>query len=107
MFENLKRLLAPKAPDAPVEKPPTPQTQIVGGATNEKNEYMRQGMLTPEQSHMKNVKSWRKIYRRGGPAAACCDTYPQFVMSNGYAFCCEDKDEALKERVAGRIVCPV
>ena len=97
MFENIKRLLAP-APPAP-EKQPTPTTQIVGGGTQEKNEFVRLGMLTPEQSHMKNVKSWRKIYRRGGPAAACCDTYPQFVMSNGYSFCCDDKDEALKERV--------
>ena len=48
---------------------------------------------------MSACKRWRKLYRRGGPAAACIDIFPQFVLSNGYEFCCEEGQEALKDRV--------
>lgn len=97
MFESVKRLLAP-APTVKVTTP-NPKTEIVGGASEGKPMYMRQGMLTPEESHVKNVRKWKKIYRKGGSAATCIDVFPLFVLSNGYEFCADEEDEALKEKV--------
>ena len=95
--DNIKRMLAPAEPVSTTT--PQPKTEIVGGAFDARPEYMRQGMLTPELSHLKCVKQWRKIYRRGGPAATCIDVFPQFVLSNGYEFCADEEDSALKEKV--------
>jgi len=95
LIDDIRRLVAPEPPTTV----PQPKTEIVGGASDSKPMYMRQGMLTPEESHVKNVRQWKKIYRRGGPAATCIDVFPQFVLSNGYEFCADEENEALKEKV--------
>ena len=96
-IDDIRRALVLQEPVS--TSTPQPKTEIVGGASDSKPMYMRCGMLTPEESHMKNVKKWKKIYRRGGPAATCIDVFPQFVLSNGYTFCADEENEVLKEKV--------
>jgi hypothetical protein len=97
MFEGLRHLIAPPVPTAP--EAPKPVTQIVGGGNAGKEEYRRLGFMGDKSSHITQVKKWRGMYRRGGPAAACIDAFPQFVLSNGYEFCCEEGMEDLKDKV--------
>jgi hypothetical protein len=95
MFERLRSLItAPK----PAQEP-TPQTQIVGGGNIGKSDFERMGYDTPDKNHVDNVRKWRKIYRRGGPAATCVDAFPLFTMSNSYEFTCEEGDKGLKDQV--------
>ena len=96
MFEGIKRYLAPAAP---MKEAPKPITEIRGGGNDKSDMYKRLGLYGGQRSHMKECRDWRKMYRRGGPAAACIDAYPLFVLSNGYRFCCEKGNEDLKQKV--------
>ena len=75
-------------------KEPQFKTQIVGGGNEGKTDYQRLGMQGPDSSHIQNVKTWRKIYRRGGPASTCIDVYPLFCLAKGYKFVSEEPEES-------------
>lgn len=96
MFEKIRSLVNP--PPVP-EKAPKCVTEIVGGGNLNRDEYKRLGMFGQQASHMACCKKWRQLYRRGGPAAACIDAFPLFVLSNGYKFCSEEEDNDLRDKV--------